>query len=626
MTRCLNLALLATILLTGPIGAQTQSAHAQTQSAHAQTQSANVLETVTLSFVGPQTSESAPVNPFTDYRLSVVFTNGDHVLEVRGFYAADGTAADTGADSGNVWQCRFTTEIPGVWRYEASLRRGEWIAISDQPQTGESIQLNNASGSIEIQPWPADESRSSPDFRRRGRVVADGHAYRLTSSGQYFLKTGANSPENLLAYVDMDGTYRMSADARSGEAKPTNTLHRYAAHQSDWRDTDPTWGDGKGKSLIGAMNYLASTGMNACYFLTMNIGGDGKDVWPYAKPDDFTRFDCSKLDQWEVLFEHMQQSGILMHVITQETENEKLLDDGETAEHRRLYYSELIARFAHHPALIWNLGEENGPANFSPNGQSTQQEKAMSDYLKSRDPYGNTVLIHSHAASNAQDHILLPLLGHPTLDGVSLQVSQPQRVHADLLKWRSKSAAAGHPWVISMDEIGPAARGAVPDKDDPQHDQVRGPVLWGSLLGGAAGVEWYFGYEFAHNDLDAEDWRSRDALWKQTRIASRFFERHLPFWKMKPEDSAVSGGKAYCLADPDQVYAIYRIADQPDAQLKIELKDRQGTYTIAWLDPIRGGELQSGSVSNIKGGQTASIGSPPSRLSQDWVALVKRAN
>ncbi len=35
--------------------------------------------------------------------------------------------------------------------------------------------------------------------------------------------------------------------------------------------------------------------MNSVYFLTLNILGDGKDVWPYINPKDLTQFDVSKL-------------------------------------------------------------------------------------------------------------------------------------------------------------------------------------------------------------------------------------------------------------------------------------------------------------------------------------------
>jgi len=54
--------------------------------------------------------------------------------------------------------------------------------------------------------------------------------------------------------------------------------------------------------------------------LTMNIIGDGKDVWPYTDYNERYRFDCSKLDQWEIVFEHMETLGIMAHYVLQETE------------------------------------------------------------------------------------------------------------------------------------------------------------------------------------------------------------------------------------------------------------------------------------------------------------------
>ncbi|MGB5555718.1 MAG: DUF5060 domain-containing protein, partial [Flavobacteriaceae bacterium] len=71
---------------------------------------------VTLNFEGPETSELAEENPFLDYRLDVVFTNGDKTYTVPGFYAADGNAAETSATSGNIWQVRFTPDATGEWK------------------------------------------------------------------------------------------------------------------------------------------------------------------------------------------------------------------------------------------------------------------------------------------------------------------------------------------------------------------------------------------------------------------------------------------------------------------------------------------------------------------------------
>lgn len=587
-------------------------------------------ETIELAFTGPETSENDSVNPFTDYRLQVVCTHESGATRtIRGFYAADGAAANTGAEAGDQWKCRFAPDLIGSWSFQCSLRTGEWIAIETAPDSGSEIDVSPSNGEFSVAEWADDASDEvARDFRRMGRLRSEGHAYRLFPSsyqaGRYWLKGGANSPENLLAYHEFDGTFRMSGEQREGEAKTTETLHRFESHLRDWRDGDPTWGDGKGKALIGACNYLASTGMNSVYFLTMNIGGDGKDVWPYASPNDFTRFDCSRLDQWEIVFEHMQSKGLMLHFITQETENELLLDEGNTDRVRKLYYLELIARFAHHPGVVWDLGEENGPANFSPNGQTTTQQKAMADYFKTNDPYENTVLIHTHAAPNAQDEVLEPLLGHASLDGLALQVGQPKNVHKDVVRWRSASRESNRPWVLTMDEIGPADVGVVPDLDEPSHDSVRGPVLWGSLLGGGSGVEWYFGYKYAHNDLNAEDWRSREEVWRQTRLALDFFREHLPYWEMEPSDSLVTGGASYCLAKPDNVYAVYRSANQPEAELLVDLTECTGTFEVMWFNPRQGGTLQSGTQSRVLSGTSQSIGLPPSDADQDWVALIRK--
>ena len=46
----------------------------------------------------------------------------------------------------------------------------------------------------------------------------------------------------------------------------------------DWKAGDPTWSNGKGKGLIGALDYLAGKGVNAFSFLTYNAAGDGDNV------------------------------------------------------------------------------------------------------------------------------------------------------------------------------------------------------------------------------------------------------------------------------------------------------------------------------------------------------------
>jgi hypothetical protein len=111
----------------------------------------------------------------------------------------------------------------------------------------------------------------------------------------------------------------------------------WAPHQKHYNaSTDPSWRNGNGTGIIGAINYLSNQGMNAFSFLTMNINGDDKNVRPYITFDNFVRFDVSKLAQWEIVFEHADRMGMFMHFKTSEQENDDLLDGGELGIERKL--------------------------------------------------------------------------------------------------------------------------------------------------------------------------------------------------------------------------------------------------------------------------------------------------
>jgi len=575
---------------------------------------------LTLSFEGPPSSESDADNPFLNYRLLVEFQHEGTMKMVRGFYAADGNAAETGAEAGNVWQVRFTPDRTGEWTYAATLYKGDRIAVQDDYSSGEQIPISNSTGAFTVMP----SDKSGNDFRAKGRLIAYEGYFKYRDSDEYFLKAGANSPENFLAFIGFDDTYRMTAESREGEAQTDQGIHDYQAHVSDWQGGDPTWQDGKGKGIIGAINYLVSKGMNAVYFLTLNIRGDGNDVWPYATPDDFTRFDVSKLEQWEILFQHMQAKGMLLHVVLQETENETLLDDGDLGPMRRLYLQELIARFGHHLALVWNMGEENGPAPWMDGvGQNDVQRKAMAKFLKENDPYKHPVVVHTLPDEKLKVDVLSDLLGYEYLDGISLQHHDRSDVASVVTHWKAKSKIAGHPWLITMDEIGMWYTGAKADTADINHPTLTRYVLWGSLLSGAAGVEWYFGARSVHNDLTSEDWRQRDRLWEITNHAKTFFQDYLPYWEMQAQHQLIGSEQGYCLSKTDEVYALY-IPDYTDATL--DLSKASGKFQVHWYDPFDGGALQTGAIEEVTGGKEQSLGTPPSRTGEDWVILVRKSS
>lgn len=594
---------------------------------------------VTLTLDGPAAREQdADPNPFTDYRMTVTFTHesGAPEYKVPGYFAADGDAANSSADSGSKWRAHLSPDAPGKWRYAVSFVKGRGVATDDAAAGEPVAPCDGLRGEFTIAPT----DKQGRDLRAHGRLVYDGTRYlKFAGSGEYFLKAGADAPETLLGYADFDGTRsnkKPGSKPRPGEAAP-GALHRYEPHLKDWAEGDPTWKGGKGKGLIGAVNYLAGKGVNAMSFLTYNAGGDGDNVWPFTERDQKTHYDCSKLDQWRIVFEHAQSKGLFLHFKTQETENDDLngpgakqsLDGGDVGPERKLYYRELIARFGHLLALNWNLGEENT--------QSTAQVTDMTRYFNGHDPYHHLVVIHTYP--NKQDQVYAPLLGKGNwLTGASLQ-NEWDAAHQRTLKWVTESEKAGKPWVVANDEQGSAELGVPPDtgymgftpekfKMNYDLNDVRKQTLWGTLTAGGMGVEYYFGYKLPQNDLACEDFRSRDKSWEYQAIALKFFkENKIPFWTMQNRDELVGnpkhGREKYCFAKEGEIYLVY-LGYAKTATLDLSGAPPTARFEVKWFNPRTGGPLQDGRFPMVQDGSLASLGQPPSDPDQDWVALVRK--
>ncbi|MEM7600787.1 MAG: hypothetical protein AAF357_05170, partial [Verrucomicrobiota bacterium] len=153
-----------------------------------------------------------------------------------------------------------------------------------------------------------------------------------------------------------------------------------------------------------------------------------------------------------------------------------------------------------------------------------------------------------------------------------------KQVHQLTAKWLRESKAAGKQWVVANDEQNPADLGVPPDPGYKGFDgialnkegksgydlhDIRRETLWGNLMAGGAGVEYYFGYRLLENDLVCEDFRSRDQSWDFCRIALEFFhENDIPFWEMEPNDALVGNpegksGLPWCLSKESECYVVF---------------------------------------------------------------------
>ncbi len=220
-----------------------------------------------------------------------------------------------------------------------------------------------------------------------------------------------------------------------------------------------------------------------------------------------------------------------------------------------------------------------------------------------------------HTFPGQYDRIYKPLLNFESFEGPSLQMGDVNRTHVETLKW-VKLSDEGMKWVVCLDEIGPADIGIMPDENDYWHDKPRKYALWANLMAGGAGCEWYFGYKYPNNDLNCEDFRSRENMWELTRYAVEFFRTHLPFHELTPNDRLVSSG--WCLAKQGEIYCVYL---PQGSNSKIQLAE--GTYSVRWFNPRKGGALAAGSVQEITGHGEALVGEPPDEPEKDWIILIK---
>ncbi len=560
---------------------------------------------LTWDFAGPASGETAEPNPFTDYRLDATFTHvpSGRTYLVPGYYAADGDAANSSAEAGNVWRVHFAPDATGEWTYSVSFRAGDDVAMDEDPQAGQSAGFfDGESGEFTIQPT----NKTGRDMRSKGRLEYAGmHHLRFAGTGEFFMKAGTDSPENLLSYADFDGDFKT-------DGEEDGLVKTWEPHVGDWQEGDPSWQGGKGKGLIGAINYLASEGLNAFSFLTMNINGDDCNVFPYLDYDERLRMDVSRLDQWEIVFEHGTRMGMHLHFKTQETENEKLLDGGNTGKQRRLYYRELIARFSHHLALNWNLGEEI-------NDSTLAQKASWAQFFHDHDPYRHPIVIHNGASH-------FEMMGDASkLTGFSLQMNEADfsDTFFQTRRYVWRSADFGRPWVVATDEPGDSRNGVRPDDDPGQsHRDARRDGLWANIMAGGAGCEFYFGYDHPEGDLTLQDFRSRDAFWDFCRHALRFFEENpFHFELMGNHNELVSGSgdnANRCLARIGDAYLV-QLRDGGDHTL--DLSGTTGTYSVQWFNPRTGGPAADGGT--VQGGSIATLGSPPETPEEDWIVLVK---
>ncbi|MFQ5808236.1 MAG: DUF5060 domain-containing protein, partial [Armatimonadota bacterium] len=425
---------------------------------------------VEIAMPGPDSVGAGTPNPFA-IPVDVTFRGpGGRTYTAPGFYDGDGR----GGLDGNVWKVRFAADATGTWRFT-------WRSAESR--------LDGYTGSFTV----VDPSDDAPDFYRWGRLEytgtpENGIRYLQFRDGPFWLKAGCDDPENFL------GAYR-----------------NYDTHAK----------------RAAAIDYLAERGVNSFYMMTHNLDGDDRDVWPWlgktaaeakANGGPDARFDVARLAEWVDLFEHMQRQGVVCYIVLED-------DSAWTGYDYRRYYRELIARFGHLPALVFNFCEEHNERHKLPEALGYMK------LLEEIDPYDHPRGIHNVNNPSAE------YVDAEQVDFTSIQTSggDPLKHNKLAVDWLNLCRTRGR-------------RSLVLNFDEGRPEQDR-KAWWSAYMAGGV----WEAHVLKPYDQPLSAW---EPVWTELG-GTRAFMESLPFWEMEASNSLVTSGTAFCLAKPGAAYALY---------------------------------------------------------------------
>ena len=173
---------------------------------------------------------------------------------------------------------------------------------------------------------------------------------------------------------------------------------------------------------------------------------------------------------------------------------------------------------------------------------------AVLAHLNQIDVYNNPVGHHCSGKRVGRYRVYNPQLGNPNFHAAFAQINEDY--HQEVLKYVRGSAAAGHKWVVPLDE---------PNKIFPKEDGKARLGFWKVVMAGGEGLDIYTAYNLKdYSDITIEDFRRLDSVWQQLAYGLQFFQRpevnrELP--NMVALEGKVSQG--YCFANPDTLYVVY---------------------------------------------------------------------
>ncbi|CAN0584699.1 unnamed protein product, partial [Laminaria digitata] len=193
-----------------------------------------------------------------------------------------------------------------------------------------------------------------------------------------------------------------------------------------------------------------------------------------------------------------------------------------------------------------------------------EQRKSYIDYIASIDPYDHAIIGHTWPGDDEYLAVYGPLLGHNTYDGISFQIHDGSDGTGDLKvynatkEWYNLAKDSGRKWYMTMDECCGWQTGVRPSGEEYNLDDVRVDNLWGNLMAGGSGAEWFFGdRKPIQYDLSTEDFRPFKLMWDYSRYAVDFFHNYLDFHEMEPQTGLSDSEDHLVFAKPGETYVLY---------------------------------------------------------------------
>jgi hypothetical protein len=330
----------------------------------------------------------------------------------------------------------------------------------------------------------------------------------------------------------------------------------------------------------------------------------------------------------------MSHRGIQLQFVFEENENDQLSVAGGGVGHgltleRKLYYREMVARFAHHQALIWVIGDES---NY---WDEYATMEALASEIRALDPYRHPIAFHSKhpciGCPEAYPTIIeqySPYFWFDSFEATAYQtVPNGYNISTVLL---CSGQASTRKWAHYGDE---QSLYALPSN----LDENRRKTLWGNLMGGGAGVAWYPGFNDLNQyppgtslcdyfDIAVEDFRLFENYFLQTKIAIDIFQEELPFLEMTANNGLASPSPQgnyvfHRPEDPGQgikaIYAVYRGTGS-----ECNLTIGPGEHSVEWHNPRSEGEPLAGPA--LLGPGEVQLAPPEQDPGMDWLAIVRQ--